>query len=149
MNHPPRSIDEHIECLARLTGAPPSFVQQVRALFTSKGISLDTDATPFLKALEEAFRREENIRTSSVRARDQLAKLRNSFRKVGEAYVDQLSQLRRLQSSLRGKARPSPRKPSSKQLSRTRVTITGNHRSLITRTEREQPLMVPGPDEPQ
>jgi hypothetical protein len=145
----PKSIDEQIQCLARLTGAPGSFVEQVRALFTSKGIPLDTDAEPFLKALEEAFRREENIRASSVRAKHQIAKLRDNFRKVGQAYVEQLSQLRRIQSSLRsqrrrvGKQRPAARSRGA------RVTIEGDHRSLVTRTVREQPPMVPGPDEPQ
>jgi hypothetical protein len=149
MTDQPKSIDEQIQCLARLTGAPGSFVEQVRALFTAKGIPLDTDATPFLKALEEAFRREENIRASSTHAKAQMAKLRDNFRKVGEAYVNQLSQLRRLQSSLQEQSRRLQSKLAPKRQSATRVTIAGDHRSLVTRTVREQLPMVPGPKEQQ
>jgi len=149
MTDQPKSIDEHIDCLARLTSAPVSFVDQVRELFTSKGISLDTDAAPFLKALEEAFRREENIRASSVRAKNQMSKLRDNFRRVGEAYVDQLSQLRRLQSSLRDQSRRLRGQTAKKKPATTRVTITGDHRSLVTKTVREQLPMVPGPKDPQ
>ena len=125
-------------------------MDQVRALFLSKGIPLDTDATPFVEALEDAFRREETIRAGAARAKRQIAKLRDDFRKVGRAYVDQLSQLRRLQTSLqeqsrrlRGKKRGQPRKGA------TRIAVQGDHRSLVTRTEREQLPMVPGPEEPQ
>src|SRR5262245_31041737 len=95
MIHEVRSINDHIDCLARMTGAPGSFGAQVRSLFTAKGIPLDADAAPFIPALEEAFRREENIRASSSHARQQITKLRENFRKVGQAYVEQLSQLRR------------------------------------------------------
>jgi len=149
MSYQPKSIEEHIDCLARLTDAPGSFVEQVRALFTSKGIALDTDATPFLKALDEAFRREENIRASSLRAKDSITKLRDNFRKVGEAYVDQISQLRRVQSSLKEQSRKLRSKVSAQRTTSTRVTISGDHRSLVTKTVREQLPMVPGPKEPQ
>jgi hypothetical protein len=150
MTYDPKSIEEQIRCLARLTGAPGSFVDQVRALFVSKGIPLDTDATPFVEALEDAFRREETIRASSARARRQMAKLRDDFRKVGRAYVDQLSQLRRLQSSLKEQSRRLRGKPPRQRKQRaTRVAVQGDHRSLVTRTEREQLPMVPGPEEPQ
>jgi hypothetical protein len=149
MSYQPKSIEDHIECLARLTDAPGSFVDQVRALFTSKGISLDTNATPFLKALDEAFRREENIRASSLRAKEQIIKLRDNFRKVGEAYVDQISQLRRLKTSLKDQSRRLRAKISPQRTSATRVTIPGDHRSLVTKTVREQLPMVPGPKEQQ
>ena len=71
----PKSIAEEIEILARLTGASPVFVEQVRTLFTSKAIGLDEAVDPFLTALEEAFRREEEIRASSERARQSLSKV--------------------------------------------------------------------------
>ena len=147
MDYDPKSIEDQITCLAQLTGASCSFINQVRALFTSKGISLETDASPFLQALEEAFRREENIRASSVHAKDQMSRLRENFRKVGQAYVDQLSQLRRLQSSLQDQSRRLQKKLSPGRS--TRVRITGGHRSLVTKTVREQLPMVPGPKEPQ
>ena len=46
--NPRKSIAEHIQSLARTTGAPASFTGQVRALFVAKGISLDEDVAPFL-----------------------------------------------------------------------------------------------------
>lgn len=149
MTHQPKSIEDHIQCLARLTGAPDSFVDQVRALFTSKGIALETDASPFLNALEEAFRREENIRASSKRAKNQIAKLRDNFRKVGEAYVDQISQLKKARSSLKEQSRRMQSRLAKERAKGTRISVTGDHRSLITRTVREQQPMVPGPKEPQ
>ena len=149
MNYEPKSIAEHIECLARLTGAPVSFVDQVRQLFTSKGISLDTAATPFLNALEEAFRREESIRCSSYRAKQNIAKLQENFQKVGEAYVEQISQLKRIQSKLQDQSRRLRRKLGSQRSESTQITIKGDHRTLITRPEREELAMVPGPKEDQ
>ena len=102
----PQSIGDHIECLARMTGAPLTFVDQVQALFLAKGISLDTAATPFVEALDEAFRREEQIRNSTYRARRNLAAIQQNFEKVGRAYVDQLSGKKRAQSQT-----PSGRRP--------------------------------------
>lgn len=152
MNHQPKSIEDHITCLARLTGAPGSFVDQVRSLFTSKGISLETDATPFLRALEEAFKREETLRAGSMHAKDQVLRLRENFRRVGQAYVEQLSQLKKTRSSPQRQAGPVSDHPSREPRRRqaaTRVTIPGDHRSLVLRAEREQLPMVPGPKDPQ
>ena len=140
----PRSIGEHIDCLARLTGAPLEFIDQVRSLFASKGISLESEAQPFVQALEQAFRREENIRASSHAANHHLSRIRENFRKVGKAYVAQLSQLRHMQSSLQKKSRKLRGKPT-----KTRVTISGDHRTFVTRPVREQLPMVPGPKEMQ
>lgn len=146
MLRPPRSIAEHIECLARLTGAPISFVDQVRSLFTTKGISLDTTAAPFLEALEEAFRREERIRNNSYRLRQNLSKLQENFKRIGRAYVNHLDQI----VEARGKAPASRRKGASRTAARpTRITIKGDHRTFVTRTEREELPMVPGPSDPQ
>src|SRR5262245_9682028 len=97
MTFDPKSISEQIDCLARLTGAPRSFVTQVRALFTRKGISLDTDATPYVRALEDAFRREETIRVSAQRAKQNMTKLQDNFHRISKAYVQQLQQLRATQ----------------------------------------------------
>ncbi len=146
----PRSIGEHIDCLARLTGAPLVFIDQVRSLFASKGISLESEAQPFVQALEQAFRREENIRASSHAANHHLSRIRENFRKVGKAYVEQLSQFRRMQSSLQKQSRKLRGKPTkNSSLARTRVTISGDHRTFVTRPVREQLPMVPGPKEMQ
>ncbi len=146
----PDSIEDHIRCLARLTGAPPTFIDQVRSLFISKGIALDSSADPFVKALDEAFRREEHIRASSHNAQNQMAKIRDNFRRVGKAYVEQLSQLRRLQGSVQEYSQQVRKKLSKRRRAEsTRVTIKGDHRSFVTRPVRENPPMVPGPKEPQ
>lgn len=139
MNFEPKSIDEHIECLARLTGAPESFVGQVRVLFSNKGISLDSDATPYLQALDEAFRREESIRNNSIRSRRNLAISQENFRKIGKAYVRQLE---------RGRGRPA-RRAERRKHTITEVAIPGDHRSIVTRPQHDRAPMVPGPKEPQ
>jgi len=143
----PNTIAEHIDCLARLTGAPASFIEQVRALFVMKGISLDEQAEPFLEALEEAFRREECIRASADRARQNLTKIQDSFRKVGKAYVEQLSQLKKIKSSLQKQSSQVRREAIQSRPKTTRVTIKGNHRSYVTKPVREDIPLVPGPKE--
>jgi hypothetical protein len=135
MDFEPKSIDEQIECLARLTGASASFVTQVKELFTRKGIPLESAATPYVKALEEAFRREESIRTTSWRARQSISKLNRHFSKLGEAYV------KRVSGTGAGAGAPAKRAPA-----RT-VTVYADHRALITGLQREVPPTVPGPDE--
>ena len=145
----PKSIEEHIECLARLTGAPASFVGQVKSLFATKGISLAEDATPYLTALEEAFRREESIRANSQRARESVSRVENSFNTVGREYVKQLDRLKQVQSSLRGgegrKSRGSAKKVAGNEL---RIP-GGDHRTYITAPQKDQMPMVPGPTEDQ
>jgi hypothetical protein len=101
----PRSIAEEIEILARLTGAPSAFVEQVRALFTSKAISLDEGVEPFLTALEEAFRREEMIRTSSAEARRGLTRMHASLARVRDLYREQAEHLRSAEARLAQSAR--------------------------------------------
>ncbi len=147
----PKSIEDHIQCLARLTGASHTFADQVRSLFTSKGIPLASEAQPFIRALDEAFRREEHIRASSHTVQHQLARIRDNFRRVGKAYVDQLSQLRRLHSSVQEQSRRLRKKlPSIRQGHETsRVLIKGDHRSFVTSPVREQFPMVPGPKDQQ
>ena len=149
MSYEPRTLNEHIDCLARLTGANESFVTQVRSLFTSKGISLDADAGPFVQALEEAFRREEGIRSSPYKARQSLAKIHENFQKVGKAYVDQIAQLKKIQSNLRDKTQRLRKNDGGDRTDPTHVMIKGDHRTFVTRFEREMMPMVPGPKDPQ
>jgi|WetSurMetagenome_2_1015567.scaffolds.fasta_scaffold658990_1 hypothetical protein len=101
----PKSIAEEIEVLARLTGAPRVFVEQVRALFTSKAISLDETAAPFVAALEEAFRREETIRASSSQARRGLDRVQEDLGRVREIHREQAEHLRRARANLESSAR--------------------------------------------
>ncbi len=149
MTYEPKTISDHIECLARLTGAPDSFIDQVKSLFSNKGIDLSDNASPYLDALEDAFRREESIRCSSFRARENIAKLQQNFQKVGKAYVKQISQLKKIQSSLQEQSRRLRRASGRVRNNKTHVTIKGDHRTYVTRPERDDLPMVPGPKEVQ
>lgn len=142
----PKSIADHIECLARLTGAPQSFVMQIKDLFSKKGISLDEDAEPYLQALEEAFRREEAIRASTRRVHDNVARLQNNFSRIGKAYVRQLKQLKRIQSHLEGHKKTTHTVKAKSD--RVEMSIPGgDHRTLVTRQQLDDYPMVPGPEE--
>jgi len=146
MNYDPTTIAEHIQCLARLTGAPVSFVDQVKQLFERKGISLHDDASPYLDALEEAFRREQSIRATTVRARQSVTRMQDNFQRIGRAYVEQLSQLKRLRSSLQDQStRLRREKPTQQRRSSMRVAIEGDHRTFVMRPQTEHLPLVPGP----
>jgi hypothetical protein len=146
MEFEPKTISEHIECLARMTGAPDSFVDQVRTLFSSKGISLEDDATPYVSALDEAFTREECIRSTTYRAHKSVVKLQSDFSRIGKAYVEQMKQTRRTQSGMRELSKKARELSAGK---RTHVVISGDHRTYVTRPQRDTFPMVPGPKEPQ
>jgi len=148
MNYEPKTIAEQIECLARLTGAPQSFICQVKELFTRKGITLDSSATPYLKALEEAFQREESIRASSRQARQSVARIHDNMERLGKTYVRQVEHLKKVRSSLQEQA-GRLREQHQARRSRPPVEIEGDHRSFITPTQREDLPMVPGPKEEQ
>ena len=147
MTFEPKSIAEQIDCLARLTGAPESFVGQVRELFSKKGIPLSADASPYLKALEEAFQREEMIRTHAHRARRNIEHLAQNFTKIGRSYVKQLEQLRRIQSNLEQQHK---RLGGRRRLGRrSNEAEMGNQRRLMVGKVSDELPMVPGPEEEQ
>lgn len=150
----PKSISDQIDCLARLTGAPKTFIFQVRELFLRKGISLEADASPYVKALEEAFQREESIRTSARNARKNVQRLEKSFGQLGQTYARQIEQLKRIQAGLNDQARrlrtgrPAElgANPAGSRAA-GRVQVRGNRRSLVTRQQNEDLPMVPGPED--
>ncbi len=127
----PRTIGQQIESLARLTGAPESFVCQVRNLFSGKGITLQTDASPYIAALEEAFTREESIRNSTRRARHNLSRVQSNLQKTGEHHAVRSARAAR-------RARPERRTRE--------VIVDGNHRSFVMPRQLDQFPMVPGPE---
>ena len=139
--HEPKTLAEQISCLAQLTGAPQSFVVQVQKLFSRKGISLESDAGPYLKPLEEAFKREETIRCTTERARDNIKRLQNNFNRIGQAYVKQLAELKKLQ-------RPGSKKKGFAGSSEIPIP-GGSHRSYVTPPQTDKLPMVPGPEEEQ
>ncbi len=90
--------------------------------------------------MEEAFRREESIRCTTERARDNIKRLQTNFNRIGEAYVKQLAELKKLRGSSRKK----------KAGSSDEVQIPGgDHRSFVTRPQTDNLPMVPGPKEEQ
>ncbi len=149
MINEPQTIDEHIECLSRLTGAPDSFTSQVKELFTRKGITLESDATPYVRALEEAFQREESIRHDARQARNNAAQLRNNFTKLGQTYTKQLAQLKRIQASLRRHMSGKPDRASSASPTLRAIRVRGKKHVYTTRTVLDEMPMVPGPEDPQ
>ncbi|MBZ5637457.1 MAG: hypothetical protein LAO51_01730 [Acidobacteriia bacterium] len=136
----PKSIAEEIEDLARLTGAPLAFVEQVRALFTSKAISLDEAADPFLSALEEAFRREEMIRTSSAEARRSLTRMQEGLGRARDLYREPADQLRQAKTHLENSARRI--RESGERLEAAAYAL-GVRRGV--RRETDAAPIVPGP----
>ena len=150
-----KSIESQIDCLARLTGAPGSFVEQVRQLFVRKGISLQEDATPYIPALEQAFKREETIRTSAKKTQKNLDEVQQHFKQIGQSYRKQIDQLKKIRESLQRTARNLPDKgvatasaPAPK--GKKRVLIATKRPTVVTRPQRDRSYpMVPGPKEMQ
>lgn len=143
-----KSIRGRIEWLARRTGAPNSFVEQVHTLFRSKGISLDAEVSPYLSALDEAFRREQAIRDTAGRAQRSVAELQEHFSKLGEAYRRQLDQLKRIRSSLESSSRNVLRGGAGRRKARAGKPTLGG-KVLLSRVERDGLWMVPGPKDVQ
>ena len=80
--------------LASETGASPSFVEKVRALFLGRGIDLEDSAEPYTDALNEAFRRHASIRERIDEARGSLGRLHANITELGEVFQDHLARLR-------------------------------------------------------
>ena len=125
----PKSIAEHIDCLARLTGAPAVFVMQVRELFSRKGISLDQDATPYLKALDEAFLREESIRTRAAAARQKQEAAETTFERIEKTYRQQLRRLPDVEAA----DRVAQTDPEGRGRHEIGGAETGQHRETLAR----------------
>ena len=148
-----QTIAGFIDRVSRRTGASEPFVEQVRELFLKKGITLDSQAAPYLQAIEEAFNREQAIRATSLRAKDNVQQLRQNFSKIGNAYSRQLDQLKKIQSKLQAQTRRMMKEQRPVEHTRAgnrpsqSVAIRGDHRSYVTRPEREELPLVPGPKE--
>ena len=151
MSEERKSILQSIEDLARTTEAPRAFVDQVRSLFRSKGIALTEDAAPYRSALVEAFRREQAIRHSTLRAKEDLAKLRERQDRLRKGYRLQLSQINDLKTSLRRRSHDLERYGSSRRsaLSSRRRSDRDDSRTCLTRGDRDDLPMVPGPKDVQ
>jgi len=118
------TLEESILRLASETGASPSFVEKVRALFLGRGIDLEDSSEPYTAALSEAFRRHATIRERIDEARESLVRLHSNISEMGEVFQNHLSRLR----GLRDRTAP----PMDKV--------------RLVRGENDRPL-VPGPEE--
>ena len=122
------TLEESIVKLASETGASPSFVEKVRALFLGRGIDLEDSSEPYAAALSEAFRRHSTIRERLDEARESLVRLHANIAEMGEHFQNHLSRLR----GVRERERSSPPRADLR----------------LVRGEYDQ-TMVPGPDEAQ
>lgn len=100
MERTPASVGDVIRVLARQTEAPESFVNDVKALFTGKGISLDQAAAPFAEAIADAFLREEQVRRQAEAALASLADLEQLNRQFSEQTRKELNRVVVLRDTL-------------------------------------------------
>ena len=103
-DEPVPSLEACIAALAEDSGAPDAFVGKIRALFQAKGIALDRGAGPYLRALREAFRREETLRRVSDHSRAAVDRAREDLGRLDRQWESQLAQLRSLQQRLQRRA---------------------------------------------
>ena len=118
------TLEESIVRLASETGASPSFVEKVRALFLGRGIDLEDSSEPYTDALNHAFQRHSTIRERLDDARESLVRLHTNIAELGETFQNHLSRLKALRE-------------------RSAPTVT---RLQLVRGEQDRTL-VPGPDE--
>ncbi len=90
------TLEESIVRLASETGASPSFVEKVRALFLGRGIDLEDSSEPYTAALRQAFHRHSAIKERLDEARESLVRLHTNIAELGEVFQDHLSRLRRM-----------------------------------------------------
>lgn len=119
------TLEESIVRLASETGASPSFVEKVRALFLGRGIDLEDSSEPYTAALNEAFRRHSAIRERIDEARESLVRLHTNIAEMGEVFQDHLARLR----GMRERTAPPPQVELR--------LVPGEHDQAV----------VPGPDE--
>lgn len=96
------TLEESIVKLASETGASPSFVEKVRALFLGRGIDLEDSSEPYTAALNEAFQRHSAIRERIGDARESLVRLHTNIAEMGEVFHDHLTRLRGLRERTAG-----------------------------------------------
>ncbi|MBP7146499.1 MAG: hypothetical protein KBD01_03065 [Acidobacteria bacterium] len=94
------SVAALIAALARRTGAPQSFVDEVRNLFRAKGISLEREAGPYVGAIVETFEREAAVRRHASAAREQLGRLQGRLGELREACREQFARLTELRGDI-------------------------------------------------
>ena len=107
MSSHPGSLGHQIDDLARLTHAPDSLVEEIRAIFARRAISLDEDALPYLEMLEETFTRAAELERDGAEALQALRGLEENSRRFAESCQELYGQLRSMEDFLRGTPRPT------------------------------------------
>jgi len=130
------TLEESIDRLARETGATPSFVDKVRALFLGRGIDLEDSSEPYTAALHEAFRRHAEIRHQLGEARASLATLHANIAEMGEVFQDHLIRLRALRDAIERRHAAHEGHRSERSVDAPRL-VPGEH----------DLAMVPGPED--
>jgi len=102
------TLSTQIDELARLTQAPASLVEEIRAIFVRRGIALDEDALPYAEILDETFARAAEIERDGADARAALKTSEESSRRFAEACQELYGYLRSMEDFLRGTPRPTP-----------------------------------------
>lgn len=139
------SIGEHIDRLARETGASATFVERVRALFCRKGISLESDGHPYAQALENAFVRERMIRQRADETRERIEKLQEQLVEVSSAFNGHLERLKKIQAALNRKFPVPGQSDTSAKTTETKR----KPRTRRVRLQVEKGFLVPGPEDVQ
>ena len=127
------TIGGQIDRLASETGAPDSFVQRIRELFCSKGISLDGDCSPYITALEHAFRREQSIRLSALQTRENLERLQRQLDQFNQACRRQLNRMQSFRVTVGRQGPTLPEDVETKEIEVVESSEDGESRTSRSR----------------
>lgn len=136
------SIETQIGILARESGASADFVDRIRELFSNKGISLESDVRPYVRALTEAFERERRLRMTAIQTRQNLERLHQQLLKFNRTFKQQLAKIKELGAA-------------GQQPAGAERSMTKQFKVVESSVERPTPgwpgkgFLVPGPKETQ
>ena len=122
-DYEPKTINEHIECLARMTGAP-AYLRGAGAIALRRPRGSRSTPRPNRSStrLDEAFRREENDPPDDrARQAEPLASFSDNFKRFGKAYVvAAFQQLKKCRASFASKTQPhaTPVAPAAQEATR-------------------------------
>ena len=100
------TLEESIVKLASETGASPSFVEKVRALFLGRGIDLEDSSEPYAAALDRSVPPSLDDPRAHRRRAESLVRLHANIAEMGEVFQDHLARLR----GMRERTAPAPPK---------------------------------------
>ena len=119
-----RSIGYQIEELARLTGAPRSLVEEIRAIFERRGVAMEDDSLPYLEVLEETFSRAAMLERERESARAAFGRLEENSRRFADSCQEMYGQLRSMEDFLGLGKKTSPEEAGRRRrLARHRAAL--------------------------